>query len=64
MLTNKEVRRRCGVENLEYRLRKMRLRWFGPVKHRDENNILRRVIKLEVESSRPVGVGQRRRGVR
>ena len=36
-ITNEEVRRRCGVENLEQRLRKMRLRWFGHVKHRDEN---------------------------
>ena len=54
-ITNEEVRRRCGVENLEHRLRKMRLRWFGHVKRRDENNILRRVIELEVEGRRPVG---------
>ena len=26
MITNEEIRRRCGVENLEHRLRKMRLR--------------------------------------
>ena len=31
-ITNEEVRRRCGVENLEHRLKKMRLRWFGHVK--------------------------------
>ena len=30
-ITNEEVRRRCGVENLEHRLRKTRLRWFGHV---------------------------------
>ena len=30
-ITNEEVRRRYGVENLEHRLRKMRLRWFGHV---------------------------------
>ena len=63
-ITNEEVRRRCGVENLEHRLRKMRLRWFGHVKCRDENSILRRVMELEVEGRRPVGVGQRRPGVR
>ena len=52
-VTNEEVRRRCGVENLEHRLRKMRLRWFGHVKGRDENSILRRT--MEVEGRRPVG---------
>ena len=50
-----EVRRRCRVENLECRLRKMRLRWFGHVKRRDENSILRRVMELEMEGRRPVG---------
>ena len=44
-----QVRR---VENLDHRLRKTRLRWFGHVKHRDENSILRRVMELEVEGSR------------
>ena len=54
-ITNKEVRRRCGVENLEIRLRKMRLRWFGHVKRRDENSKLWRAMELEVESKRPLG---------
>ena len=54
-ITNEEVRRRCGMETLEHRLRKMRLRWIGNVKHRDENSIFRRVIELEVEGRRPVG---------
>ena len=36
-------------------LRKMRLRWFGNVKHRDENSILRRTMELEVEGRRLVG---------
>ena len=47
--------RRCEVENLEHRLRKTRLRWFGHVKCRDENSILRRAMELEVEGRRPVG---------
>ena len=54
-ITNEEVRRRCGVENLEHRLRNMRLRWFSHVKRRDENSILRRAMELEVEGRRPVG---------
>ena len=52
-ITNEEVRRRCGVENLEHRLRKMRL--FGHEKCRDENSILRRAVELEVGDRRPVG---------
>ena len=55
IITNEEVRRRCGVENLRHRLRKMRLRWFGHVKRRDVNSILRRAMELEVEGRRPVG---------
>ena len=31
-ITNEEVRRKWGLENLEHRLRKMRLKWFGRVK--------------------------------
>ena len=55
LITNEKVRRRCGVENLEHRLRKMRLRWFGHVKRRNENNILSRAMELKVEGKRPVG---------
>ena len=46
-LNNKDVGRRCGVKNLEYRLRKIRLSCFGHVKCRDENSILiRRALEL------------------
>ena len=54
-ITNEEVRRRCGVENLKHRLRKMRLKWFGHLKCRDENSILRKAMELEVEGRKPVG---------
>ena len=37
----------------------MRLRWFSLVKHRDENSILRRVMELEVEGRRPVGMPEK-----
>ena len=43
------------MENLEHRLRKTRLRWFGHLKHRDENSILRRVMEQEMKDRRPVG---------
>ena len=55
MITNEEVIRRCDVENLEHKLRKIRLRWFGHVKHRDENSMHRRAVELEVDGRRPVG---------
>mgnify|MGYP001793926713 CR=1 FL=1 len=51
-----QVRRSCGVENLNLRLGKTRLRWFGHVRLRDENSILRRAMELEeVKGRRPVG---------
>ena len=37
------------MENLEHILRKTRLKWFGHVKRRNENSILRRAIEMEVE---------------
>ena len=40
---------------LEHRVRKTRFRWFGHVKRKDENSILRRVNELELEGRRPVG---------
>ena len=44
-----------GWRNLNIsRLRKTTLRWLGPVKRRDENSILRRVMELEVEGRKPV----------
>ena len=54
-ITNEEVRRRCGVENLEHRLREAWMKKFGHVKRRDENSILRSAMELEVEGRRPVG---------
>ena len=43
------------MEDLKHKLRKMRLKWFGHVKCRDENSIRRRAIELEVECRRPLG---------
>ena len=54
-ITIEEGRRRCGVESLEYRLRKTRLKCFGHVKRKNENSILMRAMELEMEGRRPVG---------
>ena len=50
--TNDEVRRSYGVEKLDHRLTKLRLRWFGQVKCTDENSILRTAMELEVDGRR------------
>ena len=52
---SEEVARRCGVEVLENVLRRRRLRWFGHVKRRDEEDPLKRVGELVVEGRRPPG---------
>ena len=36
-------------------LSKIRLKWFGHLKRRDENSILRRAMELELEGRSPVG---------
>ena len=54
-VSSEEVARRCGVEVLENVLRRRRLRWFGHVKRRDEEDPLRRVGELVVEGRRPPG---------
>ena len=43
------------MEDLEDRLRRARLRWFGHVRRRDEGRILRRAVELEVAGKRLVG---------
>mgnify|MGYP001795510643 CR=1 FL=1 len=55
MVINEKDRRRYGVENLEHRLRKTRLKWFGHVKCRNEKSILRSVMELGVKGGRPLG---------
>lgn len=49
-----EVAERCGVKELEVRLRQGRLRWFGHVR-RAEHSMMRRVEEMEVGGRRPVG---------
>ena len=55
-VSNEEVQRRCGVEDLEDRLRRARLRWFGHVRRREEGHIhvWRRAVELEVVGKRMV----------
>ena len=45
------------MEDLEDRMRRARLRWFGHVRRREEGHIhvLRRAVELEMVGKRPVG---------
>ena len=52
---SEEVRRRCGVKNIVDIMRRSRLRWYGHVKRREEDHVLRRALEMEVEGARPRG---------
>ena len=54
-VSNDEVRRRCGVENIIDVLRRSRLRWYGHVKRREDDHILRRALDMDVDGVRPRG---------
>ena len=55
---SEEVLRRCDLEDIESKLRRNRLRWFGHVKRRGEDSAvgrLGRAMRMEVPGRRPVG---------
>ena len=52
---NDDLRRRMGIESIADIIRSRRLRWFGHVMRREENDWLRRVMQHEVEGKRPKG---------
>lgn len=54
-LTNREVAARCGIEILENKTRSQRLRWFGHVKRKEEEDPVSRVVRMEVPGRRPAG---------
>ena len=47
--------RRCGVKDIKDVLRRSRLRWYGHVRRREDDHILRRASEMEVEGVRPRG---------
>ncbi len=54
-VTSEEVRKRCGVKDIIEVLKRSRLRWYGHVRRREEDHILRRAAEMEVEGVRPRG---------
>ena len=54
-LSNDEVAMRCGLQKLDQKLVTQRLRWFGHVTRREEENPTKEILNIEVEGRRPVG---------
>ena len=52
ILWNEEIRRRCGVVDIAEKVRKTRLRWYGHVIRRDEGELIRDNIWLEIKRIR------------
>ena len=53
-VTSGEVAERCGIKELELKLRQGRLRWFGHVR-RSEDSTAHMVEEMEVAGRRPAG---------
>ena len=57
---SEELRRELGVTPLIMKVREKRLRWFGHVERREEDNIIRKMSSMEVEGKRPRGRPKKR----
>ena len=54
-LTSKELRENLQIENIVEVVRRARLRWFGHVERKDDEDWVKRTTRLEIEGSRPAG---------
>ena len=52
---NEKVRALLGVRRIEEKLKRDRLRWYGHVQRREENDITRKVQRIEVKGQRGGG---------
>src|SRR5580658_2503482 len=53
--TNIELRSRFGIESIVEVVRRNRLRWFGHVQRRSDDDWVKRCTMLEVEGRKPKG---------
>ena len=51
----KELRERLGVDDIALVLQRNRLRWYGHVLRKDDDDWVKKCIEYEVEGSRPRG---------
>ena len=54
-LSSEEVTKRCGLSEIQGKMRQRRLQWFGHVRREKEGGGLRMVEEMEVPGVRPVG---------
>ena len=59
-LMNEEIRKRCAVTDVVEKLREARLRWFGHVMRRDNEEAVRMALETEIKGSRARGRPRRR----
>ena len=63
-LPSKELRERLGVDDIALALQQNRLRWYGRVLRKDDDDWVKKCMEHEVEGSRPKGEDQSRPGKR
>jgi len=51
----RELRERLGVDDIALILQQNRLRWYGHVLRKDDNDWVKKCMEYEVEGSRPRG---------
>jgi len=54
-VSSEEVAERCGLEDIQERIRQGRLQWFGHVRREGEEGVLRMVEKMQVTGNRLPG---------
>ena len=54
-LTSKELQENLQIENITEVVRRARLRWFGHVERKNDEDWVKRTTRLEIEGSRPAG---------
>ena len=54
-VSSEEIAKRCGVKEIETKIRQRRLQWFGHVRREAEGGVLRLVEEMEVPGKRKVG---------
>jgi len=53
---SKELRERLGVDDVILVLQQNRLRWYGHVLQKEDNDWVKKCMEYDVESSRPRGI--------
>jgi len=61
-LTSKELRQRLGIDDITLVLQQNRLRWYGHVLRKDDDDWVKKCMEYEVEGPRPRGQEEDQRG--